>query len=161
MAKTCVQCGKSPTLARGLCNACYKWHREGKQRPAHLCHPRKFCQTCGQSSVEARNECNACYRYRRRHGKQRPAYRWKDACGNCGAPRQHKRYKLGRCENCYEYRRTHGTERPAHLWKRYCDCGNVATHLDVQLSMMTVDKELLKIERYDLCQDCYQLETQR
>lgn len=158
---TCANCGMDKRIhARGLCHTCYQYQRKfGKPRPRKAYDRPKFCRTCKQEKVHANGECVACYTYRRANGKRRPAYKWQEHCRVCGAPRRYRRWCRGRCDACSTYYRKTGVERPSRLWKRYCDCGSVATHLDVELQMMTVDRELPKVERYDLCEDCYQLET--
>ncbi len=69
-------------------------------------------------------------------------------------------FKRGRCDLCAKYWRRHKTERPPKRWKRYCECGNVATHLNTPLKLMTIDKGAELIEHYDLCEDCWELENE-
>jgi hypothetical protein len=40
-----------------------------------------------------------------------------------------------------------------------CDCGNPATHFDVALNVLTPDG-YQRAEKYDLCEDCWQLENE-
>lgn len=172
---TCSNCGRQvkdslflPTM--GICAACRKYElRTGRKRPAvdslHMSGGSSgFCTNCGERHAVAKRLCRACWLYQHTHGKKRPRRLWMERlhCRNCGAPGSEKRHSIikGRCNACYRYWRVHGIERLERYWtaSRWCDCGQPATHFGVRLRTMSIDKETVREECYDLCSDCYQLE---
>jgi hypothetical protein len=163
----CQNCNEESkrSLQRGMCSACYRWwFRHGTMRPEakkRRVSPggnKRTCKHCKEAQARIRGMCKACYDYWLRTNKRRPKHLSKDACVNCGKPKTKPRdLAKGRCKNCYYWWHKYGVDRTVGN-VRWCDCGNVATHLDVELQLLTVSNQLPTFERYDFCDSCYQLE---
>lgn len=161
----CTNCGgDSPrSLQRGMCPGCYRfWYRHGvmkSQETMTRLSPgsnRRLCKNCHEGIAFVKELCRRCYEYQLRTGKRRPKHLWRDACLNCGKPYNKPRDLIkGRCKNCYHHWCKYGRDRDvAIVW---CDCGQPATHKDVTLSF-TLGTGHTTTEKYNLCQDCYDLE---
>jgi len=125
---------------------------------------KSLCKNCKQSAAgdNSRTLCNACYLYFMRTGKRRPKQLWQECCSVCKRPRKEKRSgsSTGLCSACYKYKWRYGKDRPEHAIKAqaphgWCECGEPATHVDVILHVLTVDKSLEKEEAYNLCDTCF------
>lgn len=155
-SRKCRRCGKHKAESRYTgykCRACYEYKRlNGVERPANLWSDNALCNNCQEKPIHAKGECNACYKYRITHGESRPSYLWATECINCSAPLVKRNKNRGRCPACHKYFERHNVERPQYRWTRYCDCGAVATLLDVSLVFVIDGQE--HSELYDLCESC-------
>lgn len=78
----------------------------------------KVCKVCGKSSIHAKGRCKTCYEWQRRHGNDRPEWRYNPKsrkCVVCGSPNPiaHKR-----CPACYVYWKQSGRDRSKALIER-------------------------------------------
>jgi hypothetical protein len=160
------KCGRKATHYKlGLCNACYDHQRthNGEQRTPQRGWTRnkgQWCIRCKERRAYCQKKCTACYFYEKKNGKPRERYRWQDACTVCGKPREYAKYIKGRCKQCYgHWFRTGVDKTPEQIAAvvpfGWCDCGQKATHKDVPLQVMTVDKGVEYEELYNLCDDCW------
>jgi hypothetical protein len=158
--RECTNCGEERRIeAKGLCQRCYLYQkRHGIARPLLL--QKGWCTRCKQKKARAQGMCHACYSYKRKHGVPRPSYLFKrDECKICGKPGRN--YARGYCGTCYGYKKMMGVERPEYLWRGavWCECGKQAIHTNVALRLATGDGTPIT-EKYNLCQDCHDLEFQ-
>lgn len=164
------QCGRvAKSYKLGLCNACYEWQRtRGTQRIPQREWTRQqgqWCSNCHNRRAYSQSLCVNCYCYKKANGRNRPRYRWAESCKVCGRPREYRTFRKGRCRACADHWYRHGVERPAELIAKiapfgWCDCGQKAVHPDVPLRVMTVDRQVVHTETYNLCQACYDLENE-
>jgi hypothetical protein len=172
--RECRNCREVKEIhGRGLCSPCHRYYlKNGKHRTESV---RKMkdgatgrCINCRLGKAVSKRLCAACYRYKSKNGVDRPKrfFLRREECRNCGMPREaigRNEFRRGRCKPCYRYWTRTGENRPAELWNAplgWCDCGHRATHKDVPLNYMTVDKEAVRTELYNLCDDCYALENE-
>jgi hypothetical protein len=81
---------------------------------------------------------------------------------HCGRVEANGIYRKGLCSTCYQYQLETGEMRiPKRKYSRVknkCDCGQPATHFDVELQTLTVDTGAVRPVVYNLCEQCYRLE---
>lgn len=161
---------------KGQCDACYRFEREkGRKRlPSEKVRVLTVggstgrCKRCKLKPAKAHGLCASCVTYYQVRKKDRPLrmISRSEYCKNCGVPRASLKFVRDRCPSCYRYwLKYRGADRPSYLWERkaplgWCDCGHKATHANVPLRWMTVDKEAIRTEYYNLCDDCYALENE-
>lgn len=176
MMTVCETCQReTKRTVKGQCDACRKWEKvKGYKRlPTEPVRALTIggatgrCKRCHLRKAKAHNLCSSCVTYFQVKKKDRPLrmINRREYCRNCNVPRLDKKFVKDRCPNCYRYFLKWGKERQTHLWEKkaplgWCDCGHRATHKDVPLKYMTIDKEAVRVELYNLCDDCYALENE-